>query len=143
MLGVEIRFMIRDMHRKGVSISEIARQTGHDRKTVRKVIAAPEITEGQKPAPPRARKIDPYTDYVQRRMAEGVYNTRKLCPVPDGHHRNAAAIARRIWRPARTHLRGWFRHCSLPGALGFPAGRKHANLHREKLQLATWCSIVR
>ena len=38
MLGVEIRFMIKDMHRKGMSISEIARQTGHDRKTVRKVI---------------------------------------------------------------------------------------------------------
>ena len=78
MLGVEHQFMIKDMHRKGVSISEIARQTGHDRKTVRKVIAAPGITEGRKPTPPRTRKIDPYTDYVQRRMAEGVYNTRKL-----------------------------------------------------------------
>ncbi|MCC6975615.1 MAG: helix-turn-helix domain-containing protein, partial [Anaerolineae bacterium] len=32
--------MIRDMHRKGVSISEIARQTGRDRKTIRKIIQA-------------------------------------------------------------------------------------------------------
>lgn len=38
MLGVETRFMIKDKCRKGISISEIARRTGHDRKTVRKVI---------------------------------------------------------------------------------------------------------
>jgi transposase len=78
MLGVEIRFMIKDMHRKGMSISEIARQTGHDRKTVRKVIEGDLVPKRRKPQQPRPRKIDPYTDYLQRRMAEGVYNTRKL-----------------------------------------------------------------
>jgi transposase len=78
MLGVEIRFMIKDMHRKGISISEIARQTGHDRKTVRKVINGDLQPKQKKSQPPRPRKIDPYTDYLQRRMAEGVYNTRKL-----------------------------------------------------------------
>lgn len=78
MLGVEIRFMIKDMHRKGISISEIARQTGHDRKTVRKVIDGELQPQRKKPQQPRPRKIDPYTNYLQRRMAEGVYNTRKL-----------------------------------------------------------------
>lgn len=78
MLGVETRFMIKDMYRKGISISEIARQTGHDRKTVRKVINGDLIPKRRKPQPPRGRKIDPYTDYLQRRMAEGVYNARKL-----------------------------------------------------------------
>jgi transposase len=78
MLGVEARFMIKDMHRKGISISEIARQTGHDRKTVRKVIQGQLTPTRRQPQQPRARKIDPYTDYLQRRMAEGVYNARKL-----------------------------------------------------------------
>ena len=78
MLGVETRFMIKDMYRKGISISEIARQTGHDRKTVRKVINGDLIPNRRKPPQPRVRKIDPYTDYLQRRMAEGVYNARKL-----------------------------------------------------------------
>lgn len=78
MLGVETRFMIKDMYRKGISISEIARQTGHDRKTVRKVINGELQPERKKSQQPRARKIEPYTDYLQRRMAEGVYNTRKL-----------------------------------------------------------------
>jgi len=70
--------MIKDMHRKGISISEIARQTGHDRKTVRKVIDGELQPQRKKPQQPRPRKIDPYTNYLQRRMAEGVYNTRKL-----------------------------------------------------------------
>ena len=78
MLDVERRFMIKDMYRKGNSISEIARQTGHDRKTVRRVIADEQVTRARKSPPPQPRKIDPYTDYLQRRMAEGVYNTRKL-----------------------------------------------------------------
>lgn len=78
MLRVETRYMINDMYRKGISISEIARQTGHDRKTVRKAINGELQLERKKPQEPRARKIDPYTDYLQRRMAEGVYNTRKL-----------------------------------------------------------------
>jgi transposase len=69
--------MIKDMYRKGVSISEIARQTGHDRKTVRKAIKG-ELLAMRRKAPAKNRKLDPYTDYLQRRMAEGVYNTRKL-----------------------------------------------------------------
>jgi predicted transcriptional regulator len=50
MLGVETRFMIKDMYRKGISISEIARQTGYDRKTVRKVIKGDLIPSGETPA---------------------------------------------------------------------------------------------
>ena len=41
MLRVEERFMIKDLHEKGTSISEIARRTGCDRKTVRKVLDEP------------------------------------------------------------------------------------------------------
>lgn len=78
MLEVETRFMIKDMHRRGISISEIARQTGHDRKTVRKVIQG-ELIPVRKPNPSvRQRKLDPYLEYLQQRMSEGVYNTRKL-----------------------------------------------------------------
>jgi transposase len=78
MLGVETRFMIKELYRKGLSISEIARQTGHDRKTVRKAING-ELIVKRKPAPmPRPRKLDAYTDYLQQRMGEGVYNARKL-----------------------------------------------------------------
>lgn len=77
MLKVEDRFMIKELHRTGVSISDIARLTGHDRKTVRAVIAAPLIRQ-RRPARPRASKLDPYTSYLQQRLADGVFNAQKL-----------------------------------------------------------------
>jgi transposase len=77
-LEVETRFMIKDLYRKGISISEIARQTGRDRKTVRKAIKG-ELIVKRKPADPaRPRKLDAHTEYLQQRMSEGVYNARKL-----------------------------------------------------------------
>ena len=78
MLEVETRFMIKEMYRKGISISEIARQTGRDRKTVRKAIQGELIVKKKAAAEPRARKLDSYTEYLQARMKEGVYNARKL-----------------------------------------------------------------
>ncbi|MBI5958147.1 MAG: hypothetical protein HY866_05405 [Chloroflexi bacterium] len=70
--------MIKEMYRKGISISEIARQTGRDRKTIRKAIQGELIVKRKTAVEPRARKLDPYTDYLQARMKEGVYNARKL-----------------------------------------------------------------
>lgn len=78
MLAVETRFMIKELYRKGISISEIAHQTGQDRKTVRKAIQGELIAVRQPAQPVRVRKLDAYTDYLQQRMSEGVYNARKL-----------------------------------------------------------------
>lgn len=77
MLEVEERFMIRDMHRKGLSVSEISRRTGHDRRTIRKVI------KGSLESAPRGRrrkkrKIDAYAPYLLKRIGVGVLNARKL-----------------------------------------------------------------
>ena len=69
--------MIRELYRKGVSISEIARQTGHDRKTIRKIVNGPLIPK-KKERKQRERKIDPYTDHLEKRISEGVLNARKL-----------------------------------------------------------------
>src|SRR4051794_39333041 len=78
MLRGEERFVIHDLYRKGVSISEIARRTGHDRKTVRAILHQP-LLAAPKPAPLRPRKIDPYIAYLEQRIADGVLNARKLC----------------------------------------------------------------
>lgn len=77
MLEVEERFMIRELHRKGISISEISRQTGRDRKTIRKVIQGPLVKEA-KVRKEKVRKIDPYREYLDKRISEGVLNARKL-----------------------------------------------------------------
>ena len=80
MISIEEKFEMMDLYRKGISISEIARQTGRDRKTVRKTV------KGDTQAPKkrvkrrakRERKISAYERYLKARMSEGVYNTRKL-----------------------------------------------------------------
>jgi transposase len=77
MLNVEERFMIKELHRQGINISEISRRTGHDRKTIRAVINGP-LTPPQKERKPRARKIDPFVPYLEERIGQGILNAQKL-----------------------------------------------------------------
>lgn len=81
MVNLEDRFMIRDMYRKGMSISAIARETGRDRKTIRKIIQGGQSGVGDQPAHRRRKKgvkLAPFEGYLKQRIAEGVLNTRKL-----------------------------------------------------------------
>lgn len=64
MLIIEERFMIKDMYRKGVSISEIARRTGRDRKTIRHIVTSPGLAVTPAPRKPKPCKIDPYIPYL-------------------------------------------------------------------------------
>jgi transposase len=77
MLKVEDRFMIKDMYRRGISISEIARQTGHDRKTIRSILNGPVNPPPQK-RKERTKKLDAFVPYLEQRIAEGVLNCNKL-----------------------------------------------------------------
>lgn len=77
MLKVENRFMIKDMYRKGMTISAIARETGHDRKTIRAILNGP-VNPALQKRKTRARKLDPFVPYLERRIEEGVLNCNKL-----------------------------------------------------------------
>jgi transposase len=81
MVNLEDRFMIRDMYRKGMAISAIAREMGRDRKTIRKIIQAGLAGVGDQPARRRRKKgvkLAPFEGSLKQRIAEGVLNTRKL-----------------------------------------------------------------
>jgi transposase len=69
---------IRELARSGVSISEIARRTNHDRKTIRTVLQATEPKLVRVVTKPRASKLDPYREYVLRRIEEGCVNAAVL-----------------------------------------------------------------
>ena len=82
MINVEEWFMIRELARQGLSITDIAQRLGCDRKTVRKYLAhadQPRYTA----RPSRASKLDLFKPYVQQRLERGVYNCevlyRELC----------------------------------------------------------------
>lgn len=60
--------MILDLHRQGLSISAIARETGVDRKTVRRCIARGLEPPVYGPRKKRARLIDPFVAYLRERV---------------------------------------------------------------------------
>ncbi len=77
MLTVETRFMIKDMYRNGSTVSDIARVTGHSRRTIRAVLTGP-VDRPRQRRKGRVKKLDPFVPYLERRIGEGVLNCRKL-----------------------------------------------------------------
>jgi transposase len=113
--------MILDLHRQGLSVSDIARRAGLDRKTVRKYIARGLEPPAYKPRKPRAHLVDGFMPYLRERLA--------LYPELSG---------RRLWREVRelgfeggyTSVTGVLRDIRPPPAPVFerrfetPAGRQ-------------------
>jgi transposase len=77
MINVEEWFMIRDLARQGLSITDIAYRMGCDRKTVRKYLTYPDQPRYTARVP-QASKLDPFKSYVQQRLDQGVYNCEVL-----------------------------------------------------------------
>lgn len=61
--------MILDLHRQGLSVSAISRQCGLDRKTVRRYIERGLEPPAYGPRKPRPTLLDPFTAYLQERVA--------------------------------------------------------------------------
>jgi transposase len=101
MLRGEGWYMVRELLRDGVSISEIARRTGHDRKTIRRLREQP----GHPPArrsEPRPGIVTPYASYLRMRVAAGVLNATKLFQELQQHgYSGGVAQVRRFVRPLR------------------------------------------
>ena len=101
MIRGEARYMVRELLRDGVSISEVARRTGYDRKTVRRI----RDRDGH-PAAQRRRargsRLDPYAPYLRQRAAAGVLNATKLfAEIQRQGYPGGIAQVRRFVRPLR------------------------------------------
>ena len=68
MINLGEMVMILDLHRQGLSVSAIARQTGTDRKTVRKYIDRGMEAPAYGPRQPRRTVIDPFAAYLRERV---------------------------------------------------------------------------
>jgi len=79
-VGMEEYLDVRDLWRAGKSISEIARLTGRDRKTVRRLV------QGKAPEPRAPRwvgsKLDPFRDYLLQRLLQDKANNCLLYTSP-------------------------------------------------------------
>jgi transposase len=70
-------YMIHDMKKRGMNITQIANELGRDRKTIRKWLAHSEPKRYQRQTS-RPSKLDPFKDYVKHRMEEGCLNANVL-----------------------------------------------------------------
>ena len=64
---------IQEMKREGLSVQEISRRTGFDRKTIRKYLGSTEVAR-YGPRAKRPSKLDPYQPYIDGRIKLGVWN---------------------------------------------------------------------
>ena len=95
---------IRRLYAEGVSISELARRTGHDRKTIRRIVQAESPAE--RPARRRREsKLAPFREYVLQRMELGVLNAVRIhAELQELGYRGGLTVLRDFMRPHRpTH----------------------------------------
>jgi len=69
MFTVEEFFVIRDLHHQGLNISQISRETGYHRNTVRKYLTA-QTMPVLAPRRIRPSKLDPFKEYIQQRIRD-------------------------------------------------------------------------
>ena len=86
---------------QGLSISEIARQTGHDRKTIRKYLTSNESPDYSQPK--RSSKLDPHKDYIISRLKETpeLSNRRIFREVKEQGYRGGYSILCNFTNPIR------------------------------------------
>lgn len=83
MVKIGEMMMILDLHRQGLSVSAIARESGIDRKTVRKYIERGLEAPAYGPRKPRQAVIDPFTAYLRERVECDLPNTPVVhAPMP-------------------------------------------------------------
>lgn len=72
-LLVEDFFMIRELKQKGWTITAIAKETGFDRKTIRKYLHSDVVSQSKKRVA-KGSILDPYKPYILERIKEGTTN---------------------------------------------------------------------
>jgi transposase len=115
-------FVIHELHQQGVSISAIARQTGLDRKTVRKYVQQGLKAPRYGPRAPRPQRLDAYRSYVRERVEAypGMRGTRLLREIRalgyDGCYSQLTEYLREIRPPLETGFEHRFE--TAPGEQG-------------------------
>ncbi len=66
--------MIRELDQKGQNQTAIAKETGFDRKTIRKYLKGDKLPERKGSEKKKTSKLDPYKNYLLQRIKEGTTN---------------------------------------------------------------------
>lgn len=97
---------IMELHRQGLSIREIAWQTGLARNTVKKALAQQRLW-GYKPRGPVGSKLDAFKPYLEERVALGVTNAiRLLAELRQKGYTGGYTLVREFLKPRRRVSKG-------------------------------------
>jgi len=66
--------MIRELDQKAQTQTAIAKETGFDRKTIRKYLKGDKLPERKGSEKKKTSKLDPYKNYLLQRIKEGTTN---------------------------------------------------------------------
>nr|WP_275051288.1 IS21 family transposase [Brevibacillus agri] len=105
------------MRQKGMNITQIAEETGRDRKTIRKWLQKNE-PESYRLRKPRVSKLEPFKWYIRARMAEGCINARIIYDeIKERGYTGKDTILRDFMKPLRPQFRAKAteRYETLPG----------------------------
>jgi transposase len=78
MIEAEEWLDMRSMYKQGMAISEIARRTGHDRKTVRRHVQSDTELPRYKKREGRPSILEPFKEYIDQRIEERDWSTVRL-----------------------------------------------------------------
>ncbi|WP_026963121.1 IS21 family transposase [Alicyclobacillus herbarius] len=98
---------IRKLYEEGVSISELSRRFGHDRKTIRKAIREQEQEQTGMEKRNRGRKVkgyklEPFKSYIEQRMRIGVLNAERIFrEIREQGYTGGITVLREFMRPLR------------------------------------------
>jgi len=112
--------MLRDLFNEGLSISEIARQTGYDRKTIRKYINS-ETPPMRKEQLRKPGKLDPFKEYILSRLNEHPFSAMRLYrEIQDHGFSGKYGIVKNFVRKARPKIEvpAVYRYETKPGVQG-------------------------
>ena len=99
MLNLETWMDFKALHKEGLSIKQIARQTGYSRNTVRRVLREPAPAGFQ--SPERSSCLDPYKAYLQDRwQTTGLNAVRLLAEIQHMGYGGSIATLRRYLAPS-------------------------------------------
>jgi transposase len=104
-LSVEEWVTIRELAQRKVPISEIARRTGRDRKTVRKVLSSPAPKVHGNVGKAKRGKLAPFREYLLERIDQGCLNgTVLLEEIRRQGYTGGISILRELLTPIRREL---------------------------------------
>jgi transposase len=97
------RWRLKKLYQEGVSISEMSRSLGYDRKTIRKAIHSQEVggqlNQGEKR---KTSKLDPFKPYIEQRMRFGVLNAERILrEIREQGYTGGITILREFMKPLR------------------------------------------